>query len=166
MHLAVDLHLVALHDLLDCFAHVAQPNVDARSLWSRVGRVCWGAGRGGGGGGARGPLTWIPAFVASFTAASSGSNCGLNPTEKARRSPRCGHRTAQSTIVPGMRLIDFCERLEDMNRLLVHENGLQIGIGFPTGVSPNHIACHDTPKVEDEVEYNDVLKVDLGTRAP
>ena len=35
--LAVELDLVALHDLLDVGAHVAQPRVDARSLDAHLG---------------------------------------------------------------------------------------------------------------------------------
>jgi methionyl aminopeptidase len=35
---------------------------------------------------------------------------------------------AQSLIKPGMVLTDFCEKIEDMNRRLVQENGLKQGI--------------------------------------
>lgn len=37
---------------------------------------------------------------------------------------------AQSTIKPGMRLIDFCEGLEEMNRKLVVERGLDVRGGL------------------------------------
>ena len=33
---------------------------------------------------------------------------------------------AQSFIKPGVKLIDICEQLEECNRLLVKENGLQV----------------------------------------
>ena len=73
---------------------------------------------------------------------------------------------AQSFIRPGIRLIDMCERLEECNRLLVQENGLERGIGFPTGCSVNHVAAHYTPNVGDDtvLQYDDVMKVDFGTQ--
>jgi methionyl aminopeptidase len=33
---------------------------------------------------------------------------------------------AQSFIKPGIKLIDMCERIEECNRMLVKENGLQV----------------------------------------
>jgi methionyl aminopeptidase len=73
---------------------------------------------------------------------------------------------AQSFIQPGIDLADMCERLEECNRRLVKENGLQAGIGFPTGCSINHIAAHYTPNPGDRVvlQYGDVMKVDFGTQ--
>ena len=44
----------------------------------------------------------------------------------------------------------MCERLEETNRRLVREAGLERGIGFPTGCSLNHVAAHYTPNVGDE----------------
>ena len=74
--------------------------------------------------------------------------------------------SAQSFIKPGIKLIDMCERLEETNRLLVHEHGLERGIGFPTGCSLNHVAAHYTPNVGDDtvLGYDDVMKVDFGTQ--
>ena len=68
---------------------------------------------------------------------------------------------AQSIIRPGVRLIDICEKIEDMNRYLVRENGLEAGIAFPTGCSLNYVAAHYTPNNGDftRVEYDDVCKV-------
>jgi methionyl aminopeptidase len=40
---------------------------------------------------------------------------------------------AQSIIKPGIKLADMCEKIENMNRHLVKENGIQRGIAFPTG---------------------------------
>jgi len=37
---------------------------------------------------------------------------------------------AQSFIKPGIKLIDMCERLEECNRRLVKENGLQVRYAF------------------------------------
>jgi methionine aminopeptidase len=73
---------------------------------------------------------------------------------------------AQSFIKPGIKLIDMCERLEETNRLLVQEHGLERGIGFPTGCSLNHVAAHYTPNVGDDtvLSYDDVMKVDFGTQ--
>lgn len=73
---------------------------------------------------------------------------------------------AQSFIQPGIKLTDMCERLEETNRRLVKENGLQAGIGFPTGCSVNHVAAHYTPNCGDEtvLQYGDVMKVDFGTQ--
>lgn len=60
----------------------------------------------------------------------------------------------------------MCERLEECNRRLVKENGLQAGIGFPTGCSINHVAAHYTPNCGDEtvLQYGDVMKIDFGTQ--
>ena len=73
---------------------------------------------------------------------------------------------AQSFIEPGIKLTDMCERLEECNRKLVAENGLQAGIGFPTGCSVNHVAAHYTPNPGDEtvLKYGDVMKIDFGTQ--
>lgn len=73
---------------------------------------------------------------------------------------------AESFIQPGIDLADMCERIEECNRRLVKENGLQAGIGFPTGCSINHIAAHYTPNPGDRVtlQYGDVMKVDFGTQ--
>jgi len=73
---------------------------------------------------------------------------------------------AQSFIKPGIKLVDMCERLEETNRKLVQEHGLERGIGFPTGCSINHVAAHYTPNVGDDtvLQYDDVMKVDFGTQ--
>jgi len=46
----------------------------------------------------------------------------------------------------------------------VEENGLEAGVGFPTGVSLNHCAAHYTPNAGDTtvLQSGDVLKVDFG----
>lgn len=48
----------------------------------------------------------------------------------------------------------------------MQENGLQAGIGFPTGCSINHIAAHFTPNCGDEtvLQYGDVMSIDFGTQ--
>ena len=74
-------------------------------------------------------------------------------------------RFAQSTIKPGIKLIDMCEMLEEKNRELVGEAGFARGIGFPTGCSLNHVAAHYTPNSGDNtvLSYGDVMKIDFGT---
>lgn len=73
---------------------------------------------------------------------------------------------AQSIIEPGIKLSDMCAKIEDCNRRLVKENGLQAGIGFPTGCSINHVAAHYTPNPGDDtvLQYGDVMKIDFGTQ--
>eukprot|EP00545_Synedropsis_sp_CCMP1620_P004935 CAMPEP_0119014792 /NCGR_PEP_ID=MMETSP1176-20130426/10390_1 /TAXON_ID=265551 /ORGANISM="Synedropsis recta cf, Strain CCMP1620" /LENGTH=465 /DNA_ID=CAMNT_0006968033 /DNA_START=36 /DNA_END=1433 /DNA_ORIENTATION=+ len=73
---------------------------------------------------------------------------------------------AHSFIKPGIKLSDMCERLENKNRELVVEAGLDRGIGFPTGCSLNHVAAHYTPNPGDDtvLSYDDVMKVDFGTQ--
>ena len=75
-------------------------------------------------------------------------------------------RYAQSFIKPGIRLIDMCEKLEEKNRELIEEGGLQCGIGFPTGCSLNHVAAHYTPNAGDEtvLQKGDVMKIDFGSQ--
>eukprot|EP00173_Palmaria_palmata_P003927 Plantae.Rhodophyta-Palmaria_palmata.ctg4399.p1 GENE.Plantae.Rhodophyta-Palmaria_palmata.ctg4399~~Plantae.Rhodophyta-Palmaria_palmata.ctg4399.p1 ORF type:complete len:343 (+),score=69.56 Plantae.Rhodophyta-Palmaria_palmata.ctg4399:35-1030(+) len=71
-------------------------------------------------------------------------------------------------IIPGVKLIDMCERLEDANRSLVGavDGNLSRGIAFPTGCSLNHVAAHWTPNKGDKtvLAKDDVLKVDFGTQ--
>lgn len=73
---------------------------------------------------------------------------------------------AQEFIRPGIKLIDMCERIEECNRKLVKENGLQAGIAFPTGCSINHVAAHYTPNCGDDTVLgeSDVMKIDFGTQ--
>lgn len=72
---------------------------------------------------------------------------------------------AQGVIKPGIKLIDLCTLLEDKNRELVVETGLERGIAFPTGCSLNHVAAHYTPNSGDDtvLTYGDVMKLDFGT---
>ena len=73
---------------------------------------------------------------------------------------------AQSLCKPGVKLADLCRQLENKNRELVQENGLERGIGFPTGCSLNHVAAHYTPNPGDDtvLQYDDVMKVDFGVQ--
>lgn len=89
--------------------------------------------------------------------------------QKVRMASEC-HREvrkwAQSWIKPGIKLADMCELIENKNRELVKESGLDAGIGFPTGCSLDHIAAHYTPNPGDDtrLEYDSVMKIDFGTQ--
>ena len=85
----------------------------------------------------------------------------LTDIRRAAEVHRQVRRYAQSIIRPGIRLIDMCEKIEDMNRKLVRENGLEAGIAFPTGCSLNHVAAHYTPNPGDftVLQQSDVMKV-------
>jgi methionyl aminopeptidase len=41
-----------------------------------------------------------------------------------------------------MTMTEIVQNIEDGTRALVEENGMQSGIGFPTGVSINECAAH------------------------
>jgi methionyl aminopeptidase len=73
---------------------------------------------------------------------------------------------AQSLCKPGIKLADLCTQLENKNRELVQEAGLERGIGFPTGCSLNHVAAHYTPNPGDDtvLQYDDVMKLDFGVQ--
>lgn len=78
-------------------------------------------------------------------------------------------------------MTEIVENIEDGTRALVEENGLEAGIGFPTGVNLNNCAAHFTPNAGDTtgtsceiptllfthllqpvLQKGDVLKVDIG----
>ncbi|KDO23391.1 hypothetical protein SPRG_11483 [Saprolegnia parasitica CBS 223.65] len=84
----------------------------------------------------------------------------------AAETQRQVRKFAQSMISPGIRLIDLCESLENKNRELVQEAGLERGIAFPTGCSLNHVAAHYSPNGGDNtvLKYGDVMKIDFGTQ--
>ncbi|EJD54865.1 peptidase M24A, methionine aminopeptidase [Auricularia subglabra TFB-10046 SS5] len=73
---------------------------------------------------------------------------------------------ARKAIQPGMPMTDIANLIEDSVRALVEENGLESGIGFPTGLSRNDCAAHYTPNAGDTnvLQQSDVLKVDIGVQ--
>jgi len=77
---------------------------------------------------------------------------------------RLVRKHARKHIRPGMRMTEIAENIEDGTRALVEENGLECGIGFPTGLSLNNCAAHYSPNAGDTVvlQSSDVLKVDFG----
>lgn len=85
---------------------------------------------------------------------------------KAAEVHRQVRKYSQTIIKPGEKLIDICDKIENMNRYLVNAMGYECGIGFPTGCSLNHVAAHYTPNFGDEtvLGYNDVCKIDFGTQ--
>lgn len=89
--------------------------------------------------------------------------------QKLRKAAECHRQVrkyAQSIIKPGLRLIDICDKIENMNRYLINAQGYECGIGFPTGCSINHCAAHYTPNPGDfkVLGENDVCKIDFGTQ--
>ena len=84
---------------------------------------------------------------------------------KAAECHRQIRRWAQSVMRPGLELHDFCEELENYSRVLLEGDGIEAGVGFPTGVSLNHCAAHYTPNPGDKVYLteDDVCKLDFGT---
>jgi methionyl aminopeptidase len=106
-----------------------------------------------------------------------------NNIRRAAEVHRQVRQYARRNIKPGMSMTDIVNMIEDGTRALVEENGLESGVGFPTGVSLNNCAAHYTPNAGDTVgassyhllfepAYNsvfiavlqqgDVLKVDIG----
>lgn len=50
-----------------------------------------------------------------------------------------------------MTMTEIANGIEDSVRALVEENGLEAGIGFPTGLSLNNCAAHYTPNAGDTI---------------
>ncbi|KAI9271546.1 peptidase M24, structural domain-containing protein [Phascolomyces articulosus] len=92
------------------------------------------------------------------------ANDDYNDMRKAAEVHRQVRSYARKAIKPGMSMIEICETIENGTRALVEENGLQAGIGFPTGCSLNHCAAHYTPNAGDKtvLTYDDVMKIDFG----
>lgn len=64
---------------------------------------------------------------------------------------RLVRKHARKTIRPGMTMTEIVENIEDGTRALVEEEGLERGIGFPTGVSLNNCAAHYSPNAGDTI---------------
>ncbi|KAK5327733.1 Methionine aminopeptidase 2 [Exophiala xenobiotica] len=77
---------------------------------------------------------------------------------------------AQTHVKPGMTLTEIAEGIENGTRALTGHSGLEEGdnikggVGFPTGLSINHIAAHYTPNAGNKwvLGEQDVMKVDFG----
>lgn len=95
---------------------------------------------------------------------TEGNNYNL--IRKACETHRQVRQYAQRTIKPGMSLTDAANLIEDGVRALVEENGLEAGIGFPTGLNLNEIAAHFSPNTGDKhvIGEHDVIKIDIGVQ--
>ncbi|KAK9474093.1 peptidase M24, structural domain-containing protein [Dipodascopsis tothii] len=87
-----------------------------------------------------------------------------NDLRKAAEVHRQVRQYARKAIKPGMTTTEITELIEGSVRSLVEGDGLEAGMGFPTGVSLNHVAAHYTPNAGDKtvLQYEDVMKVDFG----
>ncbi|KOH00762.1 methionine aminopeptidase [Saccharomyces eubayanus] len=96
-----------------------------------------------------------------------------NDVRKGAEIHRRVRRVIKDKIVPGMKLMDIADMIENSTRkftgaedLLAMDNPKSQGIGFPTGLSLNHCAAHFTPNAGDKtvLKYEDVMKVDYGVQ--
>ncbi|WPK24917.1 hypothetical protein PUMCH_002216 [Australozyma saopauloensis] len=72
---------------------------------------------------------------------------------------------ARQNIRPGMLMLEAADLIENSVRKYTgNDHTLKQGIGFPTGLSVNHIAAHYTPNSTDKqiVKQDDVMKIDIG----
>ncbi|KPV76503.1 uncharacterized protein RHOBADRAFT_52500 [Rhodotorula graminis WP1] len=94
----------------------------------------------------------------------SDSAFNYNAVRRAAEVHRQVRQYARAHIQPGMGMTEIADMIENGTRALVEENGMQAGIGFPTGLSRNHCAAHYTPNAGDTIvlQKEDVLKVDFG----
>ena len=72
-----------------------------------------------------------------------------NNIRRAAEVHRQVRKYARKVIRPGMRMIDIADTIENGVRSLVEEDGLESGVGFPTGLSLNHCAAHYSPNPGD-----------------
>jgi methionyl aminopeptidase len=94
----------------------------------------------------------------------------LNDYRQAAEVHRQVRHWAQKNIKPGQTLTEIAEGIEDSVRALTGHPGLEEGdniiggVGFPTGLSINHIAAHYTPNAGNKwvLQQEDVMKVDFG----
>jgi len=98
------------------------------------------------------------------------NNDFLNDYRKGAEIHRQVRQWAQKNIKPGQTLTEIAEGIEDGVRALSGHPGLEEGdnikggVGFPTGLSINHIAAHYTPNAGNKMilQEKDVMKVDFG----
>ncbi|RMZ89414.1 hypothetical protein DV736_g3350, partial [Chaetothyriales sp. CBS 134916] len=98
------------------------------------------------------------------------NNDFLQEYRKAAEVHRQVRKWANANIKPGMSLTEIAEGIENGTRALTDHWGLEEGdsikggVGFPTGLSINHIAAHYTPNAGNKwvVQEDDVMKVDFG----
>ncbi|EXJ86156.1 methionyl aminopeptidase [Capronia coronata CBS 617.96] len=98
------------------------------------------------------------------------NNDFLQEYRQAAEVHRQVRKWAHANIKPGMTLTEIAEGIEDGTRALTGHQGLEegdniiAGVGFPTGLSINHIAAHYTPNAGNKwvLGEQDVMKVDFG----
>ncbi|CAI5760524.1 unnamed protein product [Candida verbasci] len=74
-------------------------------------------------------------------------------------------KKAQSSIKPGMKMTEIADLIENSIRTYSNnDHPYKQGIGFPTGLSLNHVAAHYTPNTGDKLVLgkDDIMKVDIG----
>ncbi|EIJ87691.1 methionyl aminopeptidase [Nematocida parisii] len=92
----------------------------------------------------------------------------LSPIESARLAAtahKMVRQNLQAQIRPGMTLLEMAEIVENGTKTVLGQ-GYNKGIGFPTGLSLNSCAAHDSPNPKSHpvvLAANDILKVDFGT---
>jgi len=84
---------------------------------------------------------------------------------KAAEVHRQVRRSLQAILKPGISFMDIANHVENRIVEIFERNDLAAGIGFPTGISVNNIAAHDSANPGDirTLNYNDVVKIDYGT---
>ncbi|KAH0843236.1 Methionine aminopeptidase 2-1 [Fonsecaea pedrosoi] len=98
------------------------------------------------------------------------NNDFLQEYRKGAEVHRQVRKWAKANIKPGMSLTEIAEGIENGTRALTEHWGLEEGdnikggVGFPTGLSINHIAAHYTPNAGNKwiLGEQDVMKVDFG----
>ena len=96
-----------------------------------------------------------------------------NDVRKAAEIHRRVRRNLQNKLKPGLTLTEIADMVENATRKFTDAEDLKKmddpksqGIGFPTGLSLNHIAAYFTPNAGDKtvLKYEDVMKVDFGVQ--
>lgn len=85
------------------------------------------------------------------------SPMNYNAIRRAAEVHRQVRQYARKEIRPGMTMTEICELIENGTRALVEANGMESGIGFPTGVNRNHCAAHFSPNAGDKTGTSSLL---------
>lgn len=85
------------------------------------------------------------------TLAMSNPEETYNDIRRAAEVHRQVRRAARKFIRPGLTMTEIANFIEDGTRAVVEENGLECGVGFPTGLSLNNCAAHYTPNAGDTI---------------
>ena len=74
-----------------------------------------------------------------------------NNIRRAAEVHRQVRQAARKFIKPGQSMTEIAEYIENGTRALVEENGMECGVGFPTGLSLNNCAAHYSPNGGDTI---------------